>query len=203
MSDLISRSELLKAFNNKNVQITFDLPVEEVLGEDVDLDDFAMLVQDAIQAYKKMVIDTIKNQPTAYDVDKVVEELEEAKHEICLSDDDLEHYQNGIDNAIEIVKQEAERCNSGWILCSERFPDECVPVNVTWINRNPEPYYAKIKDVPFSATAVYYNGKWYWYSSTCIDYLTEYGKNDFDLVDKDIDIIAWMELPSAYIPKEK
>lgn len=77
MSDLISRSELLKAFNNKNVQITFDLPVEEVLGEDVDLDDFAMLVQDAIQAYKKMVIDTIKNQPTAYDVDKVVEELDE------------------------------------------------------------------------------------------------------------------------------
>ena len=76
MSDLISRSELLKAFNNKNVQITFDLPVEEVLGEDVDLDDFAMLVQDAIQAYKKMVIDTIKNQPTAYSVDKVVEELE-------------------------------------------------------------------------------------------------------------------------------
>ena len=75
MSDLISRSELIKAFNNKNVQITFDLPVEEVLGEDVDLDDFAMLVQDAIQVYKKMVIDTIKNQPTAYDVDKVVEEL--------------------------------------------------------------------------------------------------------------------------------
>ena len=76
MSDLISRSELLKAFNNKNVQMTFDLPVEEVLGEDVDLDDFAMLVQDAIQAYKKMVIDTIKNQPTAYDPDEVVKELE-------------------------------------------------------------------------------------------------------------------------------
>lgn len=105
MSDLISRSELLTLFNNKNIQITFDLPVEEVLGEDVDLDDFAMLVQDAIQAYRKMVIDTIKNQPTAYSVDKVVDELEEAKHEICLSDEDLEHYQNGIDNAIEIVKQ--------------------------------------------------------------------------------------------------
>ena len=79
MNDLISRSELLKAFNNKKVQITFDLPVEEVLGEDVDLDDFAMLVQDAIQAYKKMVIDTIKNQQTAYSVGKVVEELEEHK----------------------------------------------------------------------------------------------------------------------------
>ena len=76
MSDLISRSELLTSFNNKNIQITFDLPVEEVLGEDVDLDDFAMLVQDAIQSYKKMVIDTIKEQSTAYDIDKVVEELE-------------------------------------------------------------------------------------------------------------------------------
>ena len=83
MSDLISRSELLKAFNNKNVQITFDLPVEEVLGEDVDLDDFAVLVQDAIQAYKKMVIETIKNQPTAYSVDKVVGELECDRCESC------------------------------------------------------------------------------------------------------------------------
>ena len=201
MSDLISRSELLDAFNNKNIQITLDLPVEEVLGEDVDLDDFAMLVRDAIQSYKKLVIDTIKEQPTAYDVDKVIDELE--LHSFEFGTDTLPAHYVRLNDAIEIVKQEAERRNSGWILCSERFPDECVPVNVTYINRNPEPYYAKIKDVPFSATAVYYNGKWYWYSSACVDYLTEYGKNDFDLVDKDIDIIAWMELPSAYIPKEK
>ena len=106
MSDLISRSALLNAFNNKNVQITFDLPVEEVLGEDVDLDDFAMLVQDAIQAYKKMIIDTIKSQPTAYSVDNVVEEL------LALN----KNYNDGInlyeevaeiptEEAIEIVKQ--------------------------------------------------------------------------------------------------
>ena len=97
MSDLISRSKLLKAFNNKNAQITFDLPVEEVLGEDVDLDDFAMLVQDAIQAYKKMVIDTIKKQPTAYSVGKVVEEIEAygKNTDVCISKK----------NAIEIVKQ--------------------------------------------------------------------------------------------------
>ena len=107
MSDLISRSELLKAFNNKNVQITFDLPVEEVLGEDVDLDDFAMLVQDAIQAYKKMVIDTIKNQTTAYDIGNVVEKLEE------LADNSNDHMyesyfdgkEDGIREAIEIVKR--------------------------------------------------------------------------------------------------
>lgn len=75
MNDLISRSQLLEAFNNKNIQITFDLPVEEVLGEDVDLDGFTALVQDAIQTYKKMVIDTIKNIPTAYDPDKVIREF--------------------------------------------------------------------------------------------------------------------------------
>ncbi len=88
-----------------------------------------------------------------------------------------------------------------WIPVSERLPEELVPVNVTWINRNPESYYAKIKDVPFSATAVYCNSKWYWYSSTCVDYLSEYGENDFDLVDKDIDVIAWQPLPQPYQPK--
>ena len=101
MSDLISRSKLLKAFNNKNVQITFDLPVEEVLGEDVDLDDFAMLVQDAIQAYKKMVIDTIKKQPTAYSVGKVVEELKVIKED-ALAEYNIGEYNldNNIGNSI-------------------------------------------------------------------------------------------------------
>ena len=112
MSDLISRSELLTSFNNKNVQITFDLPVEEVLGEDVDLDDFAMLVQDAVQAYRKMVIDTIKKQPTAYDIDKVIAKLEELdvksitryKNGNFGDFDGIEYYIKKRE-AIEIVKQ--------------------------------------------------------------------------------------------------
>lgn len=78
MGDLISRSALLKKFNDTGIQITFDLPVEEILGEDVDIDDFTILVQDAIRAYRNMVIGTIKDIPTAYDTDKVVAELEEA-----------------------------------------------------------------------------------------------------------------------------
>lgn len=77
MNDLIDRNELLNVFNN--IQITIDLPLEEMIREDVDLDVFARLVQGAVQANNKMVIDTIKNQPTAYDVDKVVEKLEERK----------------------------------------------------------------------------------------------------------------------------
>ena len=105
MSDLISRSKLLKAFNNKNIQITFDLPVEEVLGEDVDLDDFAMLVQDAIHVYKKMVIDTIQNQPTAYDIDKVVEEMEQLKNKGSVTKTEKLITNACVNNAIEIVKQ--------------------------------------------------------------------------------------------------
>lgn len=53
----------------------------------------------------EMLQKAFENSKPAYSVDKVVKELEEAKHEICLSDDDLEYYQNGIDEAIEIVKQ--------------------------------------------------------------------------------------------------
>ena len=93
MSDLISRSELLKHLITKNIQITFDLPVEEVL---------ARLVKDAVQANNKMVIDTIKNQPTAYSVDKVVEELE--LHSFELGTDTLPAHYVRLNEAIEIVK---------------------------------------------------------------------------------------------------
>ena len=132
---------------------------------------------------------------------KILEKLEEQKSGLTEWAED-EAFKLATDKAIAIVKQEAEQYNNGWIPCSERLPEEYVPVNVTWINRNPESYYAKIKDVPFSATAVYYNSKWYWYSSTCVDYLIEYGENDFDLVDKDIDIIAWQPLPKPFQTKK-
>ena len=57
---------------------------------------------DTIEMLEKALEDS---KPTVYDVDKVIEELEEAKHEIYLYDVDLEYYQNRIDKAIEIVKQ--------------------------------------------------------------------------------------------------
>ena len=89
-----------------------------------------------------------------------------------------------------------------WIPVSERLPEDCVPVNITWVNRKPEPYYADIKDVPFTATGMCYKGKWYWYSSACKDYLREYGICDVDLVDDGIEVIAWMPLPEAYKESE-
>ena len=105
MSDLISRSALLKKMNDTGVQITFDLPVEEILGEDVDIDDFAMLVQDAVQAYRKMVIDTIKDMPTAYDVEKVVAELDKAESVKTFGSLNSGNRLIPVSDAIDIVKR--------------------------------------------------------------------------------------------------
>lgn len=87
-----------------------------------------------------------------------------------------------------------------WIPCSERLPDDLAEVNITWVNHNPEPYYDFVKDKPATATAVYYKGKWYWYSATCTDYLAEYGTSIYNenVMDKAIEVIAWMPLPEPY-----
>ena len=87
---------------------------------------------------------------------------------------------------------------SPWIPVSEQLPDNTDPVNITWVNHNPEPYYADIKDKPFTATGCYCNGKWYWYSVTCQDYLDEYGFCNVDAMDEAIEVIAWMPLPLPY-----
>ena len=85
-----------------------------------------------------------------------------------------------------------------WIPCSERLPENMEPVNITWVNREPESYYMHIKDKPFTATGIYFKGKWYWWSSTCDDILCEYGQNEIDEVADGIEIVAWMPLPKPY-----
>ena len=79
MSDLISRSELIKHFEAIQQQ-------EHVVG----LEFIAM-------------IDEIKDQPTAYDIDKVVEELE--LHSFELGTDTLPVHYVRLNEAIEIVKK--------------------------------------------------------------------------------------------------
>ena len=89
-----------------------------------------------------------------------------------------------------------------WIPVSERLPETTDPVNITWVNHDPEVYYSNIKDKPFTATACFCNGKWWWYSAVCQDYLDEYGKCDMDQMDDAIEVTAWKPLPDPYEEKE-
>lgn len=111
MSDSISRQQLLSRLNSTGINIIYDIPVEEVLGENIDLDDFATLVQDAIQVYRRMVIGTIEKMPTDHNIDKIVEQLENMKSIYQrlrgLKDKDYLKYGYKIEtliDAIEIVK---------------------------------------------------------------------------------------------------
>lgn len=125
------------------------------------------------------------------DVEKVVEELKFIYD--CLIEDEMSGNALVIDNAIQTIRELQEQ--NKWHYCKDELPTDLEIVNVVWCNHNPPSYYQNIKDKRFIASAICFNGKWYWYSSTCIDYLKEYGKNDFDLIDEDVEVIAWMELP--------
>lgn len=85
-----------------------------------------------------------------------------------------------------------------WHLVSEGLPTDLEPVNITWVNHEPEPYYHDIKDKPFTATGVYFNGQWYWWSVLCTDTLAEYSHNYDDIIDDAIEVTAWMPLPEPY-----
>ena len=95
MSDLISRSELLKRFciNKDGHRIP-----------ERDCDNFEVTVS------VKDVKTIIKEQPTAYDIDKVISELEKLADEsykaycIAFNSDDRAEY-DAYTNAIEIVKE--------------------------------------------------------------------------------------------------
>lgn len=110
-------------------------------------------------------------------------------------------FKHCIDQIERDQKEIAElREKQQWIPVAERLPEELVPVNVVWVNRVPEPYYEKIKGVPFSGTACFFEERWYWDSPIVLDMLSEYGKDDPDLVDDAVDITHWMPLPEP--PKE-
>lgn len=112
------------------------------------------------------------------------------------------------DEAITMIERltdenAALREKQRWIPVTERPPEERVLVNVVWVNRVPEPYYKKIKGVPFSDTACFYRGRWYWDSPVVLDLLAEYGEDEIDLVDEAVEITHWMPLAEAPEEGEK
>lgn len=99
----------------------------------------------------------------------------------------------------ELLKELKQlRDKTRWIPVSEKLPKDLEEVNITYINHVPEPCYNDIKDKPFTATGVYFNGQWYWWSAICTDILAVYGNYSDNLIDDDIEIIAWQPLPDPY-----
>ena len=121
----------------------------------------------------------------------------------CAMHEDKQRCQeNLLDKAAEAIERltaenAALREKQRWIPVTERMPEERVLVNVVWVNRAPEPYYERIKNVPFSGTACFYRENWYWDSPVVLDLLAEYGKDASDLVDEAVEITNWMPLPEA------
>lgn len=99
MSDLISRSEykskLVKALDVLNKEYR-----EALLNEDNDL---ILAIQNQQSAYM-IALRLLDNEPTAYDIDKVIEELEKQKSGLTEWAED-EAFKLAIHKAIEIVKQ--------------------------------------------------------------------------------------------------
>lgn len=96
MDDLISRSALLDEIESLSVHITGLRSGKGVLA-------------DCMKEYKKSVLRIIDEQPTAYDVGKVVAELEERKNEYELhsenAPDDISNvYRKGVMRGYEYSK---------------------------------------------------------------------------------------------------
>ena len=106
MSDLISRSELINA-----LKVHFDSCFRE---------DGELLYSDHICTSDDVadLIKLVENQPTAYDVEKVVAELEEEKeiscadftkyvneYNPCLDDEYDDFFHKGLERAIEVIRK--------------------------------------------------------------------------------------------------
>lgn len=121
--------------------------------------------------------------------EKIIEKLEEEKMSYFLTiantgDEKLdcayEQVGDALDRAIEIVKQEAEQYNNGWIPCNEKLPELRKDVLVT------------VKYTGFMGM----HG--YWIKTGHME-----AENDWWGDCAGGEVIAWMELPSAYRQKEK
>ena len=136
---------------------------------------------------KSIDIDTI---PTAYDIDKVVEKIETygKNTDVCISKK----------NAIEIVKQEAEKfgtdinvVSNGWIPCSERLPEESGYYLVTYHDWSDGNFLPKYDDT-------YVRRLHYQISEHFVGW--NYPKNVDDRAENDChkEVIAWQPLPEPF-----
>lgn len=85
-----------------------------------------------------------------------------------------------------------------WIPVTEKLPEDLEEVFITWMNIDPESYYGDDLYIPFSAAAVFYGCRWYWWTSNVREILEKCGRCENLLIDNCIEITAWMPLPEPY-----
>lgn len=123
-------------------------------------------------------VDDVKKEAVNEYIKAVVKELEKIEQH-CLDMSDWQG-QSAICDAIEIVKQEAEKCNSRWISCSERLPEEAFGCLVTVMDCEPSTQTDFENILPYF---VGYDGETW---------------NDADGKEIPFEVIAWMPIPKPY-----
>ena len=121
--------------------------------------------------------------------EKIIEKLEEQKKGnpfVYGKNDksrDASVSRQTLDYAIEIVKQEAEKYDNGWIPVSEMLPDEAFGCLVTVMDCNPSTQTEFENILPYF---VGYDGETW---------------NDADGEEIPFEVVAWRKLPNPYQPK--
>lgn len=122
-------------------------------------------------------------------------EKERCSREDQLQFDTVKGYVNGIENAIEVVKQAAEEYNNGWIPCSEAMPEDCDMRFYMCIVENHE------EDLPMFCQYEEECGFGYWhdiYDEHTLGFVdSEFRTNEELGYEK---VIAWQPLPEPYQP---
>lgn len=111
---------------------------------------------------------------------KVIEKLEEQKVKGIYDSSSIIGEKNVWAEAIDIVKQEAEKYKGGWIPVSEKLPEEAFGCLVTVIDFNPVTQNEFENILPY---VVGYDGN---------------GWNDIDGETIPFEVIAWMPRPEPY-----
>lgn len=114
---------------------------------------------------------------------KIIEKLEENQTIVFNLGGEKPKQSIDLERAIEIVKQEVEKYNSGWIPVSERLPNEAYGCLVTVMDCEPSTQTEFENILPYF---VGYDGETW---------------NDADGEEIPFEVIAWQPLPAPYQPK--
>lgn len=153
------------------------------------------------------VRDMLNDQPTAYDLDGVVNGLKRERFidsETVLSDVH-QGYNAGLSRAIDIVKDgamsEEKTRTSPWISVREKLPECGIPVVVLLQGQHPEDVVYEVAELVDLSVDTKIQGK-YWYKKGC-GYLQHPAYVDGCGCFPGYEVVAWLPVPEKYEREEE